>query len=521
MEEKKKTFPMKRLAEIISIMKKHQLIKNMNPVSLREALEELGPTFIKIGQIMADREDLLDPAYCDELRKLRSQVRPMSEEVIIRILKNELQEKRFEFTDIEAIPVGSASIAQVHRAKLNGKDVALKIERENIEYQMETDISLLKKIVHLVPIERIFHISVDFDLVLDEMLESAKKEMDFEEEAKFMEEFREKNKDVSYIGVPLVYHDYTTKHLLVMEYIDAPKINEVALLEMQGYQMDQVALLLAKNYLKQTLDDGFYHADPHPDNIKLKDGKIVYLDFGMMGRLTEENKALLKKCVEAILWQDHEKLAQNVILLGHAEHINQSALAEDLAILLDQNQNTEIGSIDLKTFAPQLMSIFQKYQISVPRDIILLLRGIVVIEGVLEDIDPNISLMEALKTQFEPSSLLTPDNMKKQLMELAQNISAFSKLPKEILSFHNAIQNGNVTFQVETSPSKEALKTKKDQTICLVLALLDCCFLIGICFTLLSTKEIALFFTILFTNCFLVTSFLLLLKILFSFQKKG
>ena len=132
----------------------------------------------------------------------------------------------------------------------------------------------------------------------------------------------------------------------------------------------------------------------------------------------------------------------------------------------------------------------------------------------------NISLMEALKTQFDPSSLLTPDNMKKQLMELAQNISAFSKLPKEILSFHNAIQNGNVTFQVETSPSKEALKTKKDQTICLVLALLDCCFLIGICFTLLSTKEIALSSQFFLPTVFLSLAFFFFLKFSSVFKKR-
>lgn len=520
MEEKKKKFPMKRLTEIISIMKKHRLIHHMNPISLREALEELGPTFIKLGQIMADREDLLDPTYCDELRKLRSQVRPMEKETVKTILKNELQEKRFDFSEIEAVPVGSASIAQVHRAKLNGKDVALKIARENIEYQMETDIALLKRIVKFIPFERMFHITVDFEVILDEMLEAAKKEMNFIEEAKFVEEFREKNKNVPYLRVPLVYHEYTTKNLLVMEYIDAPKINEVALLEMQGYKMDQVALLVAQNYLKQTLEDGFYHADPHPDNLKLKDGKIIYLDFGMMGRLTEHNKALLKNCVEAILWQDHEKLAQNVILLGQVKNINESALAEDLARLLEENQNAEIGSIDLKTFAPELMNLFQKYHIVVPRDIILLLRGIVVIEGVLEDIDPNISLMEALKTQFDPASLLTPEKMKKQLIDLAQSISSLSKLPKEVISFHNGIRSGNITFQVQTSPSKEELRMRKDQTICFTLTLLSGFFLIGILWSLSSSKEIASFFTILFTNCFIITTFCLLLKIIFSFQKR-
>ena len=295
----------KRSKEIFKVLKKYQLLTKRSPENLRRACEELGPTFIKLGQIMADREDMLSKSYCDELRKLRSQVLPMDSYTVKAILKRELKMKINDFTSISLNPIGAASIAQVHKARLDNKVVVLKIARENMENMMETDIALLKKILKLVPTS--ITSNIDIFAMLDEMLKSAKEEMNFLHEEENMTKFYNKNKKEELITLPKVYKKYTTKNLLVMEYIEAPKINDVSALKYLGYDFKALALTLSKNYIKQALLDGFYHADPHPDNIKVKDGKIVYLDFGMMGTLSPQNKKILKNCYQLIIVRKSSK----------------------------------------------------------------------------------------------------------------------------------------------------------------------------------------------------------------------
>ena len=167
----------KRSKEIFKVLKKYQLLTKRNPENLRRACEELGPTFIKLGQIMADREDMLSKSYCDELRKLRSQVLPMDSYTVKSILKRELKMKINDFTSISLNPIGAASIAQVHKARLDNKVVVLKIARENMENMMVTDIALLKKILKLVPTS--ITSNIDIFAMLDEMLKSAEEEMNF------------------------------------------------------------------------------------------------------------------------------------------------------------------------------------------------------------------------------------------------------------------------------------------------------------------------------------------------------
>ena len=170
----------KRLKEIITAIKKYHLLTHMSPENLRYAFESLGPTFIKLGQIMADREDMLSEDYCNELRKLRSQVAPMPSNVVKTILKKELKLKYYDFTYISQNPIGSASIAQVHKARLDNQSVVIKIERENIEDLMEIDIYLLKKIIKSLPLQKIKNLNIDINAFLDELLASAKKEMNFQ-----------------------------------------------------------------------------------------------------------------------------------------------------------------------------------------------------------------------------------------------------------------------------------------------------------------------------------------------------
>ena len=394
-----------RLGEIIAIAKKYQLAKNPTPKNVRLALEELGPTFVKMGQILSSRDDLLPTEYCKELQKLKHSVKPMPYEKIEEILKREYDCAPEEiFLEIDKLPVGSASIAQVHKAKLKtGEIVAVKIRRENIEELMARDAKLLKKVISILRLNKIFGDIIDLTMVVDEMYESAKEEMNFHTEKQHIEEFLQNNKDIVYIKPLKVYSKYSTSNILVMEYIEGFKISEKEELVKAGYDLDEIAEKLAHNYLKQAIDDGFYHADPHSDNIKIVDGKIAFLDFGMMGRLSKRNRTLLENCIMAIVKNDINEVAHILTLLDVSNNrTDYMQLKNDVRKVLDKNKTTAIANIDIKEFVTEMFILLRRNEITLPKEISMLVRGIVVLEGTLEKVSPNINLIEVLQKKSNP-----------------------------------------------------------------------------------------------------------------------
>ena len=282
-----------RLREITAVLRRHNITKGVTPKKLRAILEDLGPTFIKLGQIMSMHSDILPKRYCDELMLLRTEVTPMPfDEVVSVIEKSYGRSWRRVFSSMEEKPQGSASIAQVHRATLrNGEEVVVKVQRKGIYEKMARDIALLHKAVKLMPPVSIKGMA-DLDLVLDEMWSVTREEMNFLTEASNMEEFARRNKEVNFVGTPKLYQQYTTVNVLVMEYIDGCGIDDKEELTERGYDLKEIGTKLVDNYIKQVMDDGFFHADPHSGNVKIRDGKIIWIDMGMMGRLTEHDREI-------------------------------------------------------------------------------------------------------------------------------------------------------------------------------------------------------------------------------------
>ena len=265
-----------RLREMTAVLHKHGITRGVTPEKLRLILEDLGPTYIKIGQIMSMHSDILPKRYCEELMRLRSEVAPMPFEEVEEILQDSYgMDWREIFQSIEETPLGSASIAQAHKAVLkDGRPVVMKIQRRGIYETMARDIVLLKRAVKVLPPVSLKDM-VDLDMVLDELWAVTREEMNFLTEAANMEEFARKNQDVSFVGVPILYQEYTTPHVLVMEYIDGFSIDDKETLLAEGYDLKEVGSKLVDNYIKQVIEDGFFHADPHPGNLRIRDGKII------------------------------------------------------------------------------------------------------------------------------------------------------------------------------------------------------------------------------------------------------
>lgn len=401
----------KRLKEITSVLHKHAISRGVTPEKLRLILEELGPTYIKLGQIASMHSDILPKKYCDELMRLRSDVAPMPFEQVQEVLEEAYGCPYTEvFAEVDPVPLGSASIAQVHKAVLKtGEKVVVKVQRKGIYDIMSRDIGLLHKAVRLLPPISMKGL-VDLDMVLDELWAVTQEEMNFLIEASNMEEFAKKNEDVAFVGTPALFKEYTTTHVLVMEYIDGLGIDEKEKLLENGYDLKEIGTKLVDNYIKQVMDDGFFHADPHPGNVRIRDGKIIWIDMGMMGRLTERDKDLIAEAVKGVAANDVALILEVVMALGEFQgHPDQSELYRDIGDLLSKYGTVDMGDIDLAEVIQDLMEVMKKNKIRMPHGLTMLARGLTHMEGALADLAPEINMVGIAAARMSGSIFLEKD----------------------------------------------------------------------------------------------------------------
>lgn len=455
-----------RLREITSVLHRYHITRGVTPEKLRLILEDLGPTYVKLGQIMSLHSDILPKAYCEELMKLTSDVKPMPFDEVESVL-NESYGKDWHqiFSSIEKEPIGSASIAQVHRAMLqDGSDVIIKVRRRGIYTMMKRDIDLLHKAVRVLPaaVPKLKNI-VDLDMVLDELWEVAQEEMDFTREAANMREFADNNRSIIYTTTPELYSEYTTHHVLVMEYIGGFAINDARALKENGYDLNEIGQKFANNFIKQVMDDGFFHADPHPGNVKIRYGKIVWLDMGMMGRLTDRDRRIMVRGVEAIAMHDISKVTDAVLDLGDFwAKPDRDALYNDLRDFLQQYQSKAMGDVDLAEAMSDLMDIMKNNHMSMPHGMTMLARGLTQVEGVLAEISPDISMMEIAYERLLEESIHNIDirqeigHAGRKFLRMVSNGSEIPSLTSEIMKEHLR-GKGRMTLDLEPTSELTAV----------------------------------------------------------------
>lgn len=436
-----------RFREIKDVLRKNQITRGVTPEKLRMILEELGPTYIKLGQIMSLHSDFLPKAYCDELLKLNSDVTPMPFDDVEDVINHSYgQDWRELFQFIEEAPLGSASIAQVHRARLkNGEEVIIKVERKGIYDTMARDIGLLHRLVKLIPPVGDFKNLVDLDMVLDELWSVAQEEMDFLKEAANMDEFSRNNASVQYVTTPKLYHEYSTGQVLVMEYIDGYSLDDVESLQNAGYDMDEIGTKFVNNFIKQVMDDGFFHADPHPGNVKIRDGKIVWIDMGMMGRLSEKDRHTMIKGIRGIALHDISMVENSVLEIGEFRgKPDRERLYQDLKKFIADYGTTSMGSLDVAAAIAGLVEIMKQNRISLPHGVSMLCRGLTHIQGVLAVISPDINMMQIAVNRY------TEDFLK--------NINWKSEFQKQARIVYRSVNKGAEIPGLVTDILKEHLE---------------------------------------------------------------
>ena len=450
-----------RFREIRNVLRKNQIARGVSPEKLRVILEDLGPTYIKLGQIMSLHSDILPKAYCDELLKLNSDVTPMPFEDVEDVINQSYGQNWKElFQSIEETPLGSASIAQVHRARLkNGEEVIIKVERKGIYDTMARDIGLMHRLVKLMPSVGDFKDIVDLDMVLDELWFVAQEEMDFLKEAANMDEFARNNSSIRYVAAPKVYHEYSTGHVLVMEYIDGYGIDDMENLRNNGYDMDEIGAKYVNNFIKQVIEDGFFHADPHPGNVKIWDGKIVWIDMGMMGRLSEKDRRTMIKGVRGIAMHDISMVENAVLEIGEFRgKPDRKKLYQDLKKFIAEYETTSMGGLDVAAAIEELVEIMKQNRISLPHGVSMLCRGLTHVQGVLATISPDINMMQIAVNRYTEEFLKNVDwknEIQKQARVLYRSASKGAEIPGLMTDILKEHLEGQSSINIDLHSSTE------------------------------------------------------------------
>lgn len=448
-----------RLSEIMQVLRRYRITKGITPVKVREILEELGPTYVKLGQILSIRTDLISSEYCKELQKLRSQVSPMPYDEVRAVLYEAYKKDPEDvFASIVKTPIGSASIAQVHEAFLkSGEHVVLKVQRRGIYGTMERDVAMMQRMLRFVP--PALKGFVDLERVISEFWSAAKEEMDFLLEAANMKTFSKNNENVVFVASPKLYSELTTAQVLVMEYIDGYSVSDTHTLEQEGYDLVEIGEKLADNYVRQIMQDGFFHADPHPGNLRIRGGKIVWLDMGMMGRLTPRDKSLIAKAVKAIARGNNSELVDVILALGifHGKP-NRIRLYTDIEGLMTRYGTLDIGSIDIAALLTELIEIMSANELAMPAQLTLLARGMTTIEGVIADLSPQVNIVEVASGRISASfweNVNWKEELKNEGSQLYRSINRAMDIPVLMADLLQSYRNNETRIKLDLHATED------------------------------------------------------------------
>lgn len=423
---------------------------------LRLSLEELGPTFVKLGQIISTRPDLIPPDIITELEKLQTSVPPFPFDEVKSIVENEFDDK-FEmiFKEFQSRPIASASIAQVHHAKLNsGKAVVVKIQRPGIEERINLDLEILANVAAFIDNHTKYGKLYSFTKMVEEFKTTINNELDFRMEGENAEKFKEYAKQDKGIKVPEISWVHTTKRVLTMEFIDGIQINDFAALDQAGLDRGIIARNLATSLLNQILRDGFFHGDPHPGNILiLTDNTIVFLDLGMVGKLNDRHKALFIKMLMGIAFKNTRLISQAIIDLDVMAHqINIKKLEKDIDIMRDKYLSLPLTEINIGEAFNEIFSLAFSYHIVIPSEFTMLGKALVTLEGLVGQLAPDMNVFEiaepiAKRLMFKTISIQNiTEDVFGGVMDLG---SVLKKFPAQLHNYLQKFENDNFAFNIQ------------------------------------------------------------------------
>lgn len=477
----------KRMNEIMRIMRQYKVLHGLTPEQAVEVLQALGPTYVKIGQLASNRSDLLPKAYCDAFEKLRDDANPMPFDVVIEQIDRAYGKSWHEvFASIDPVPLGAASIAQVHKATLlDGTTVAVKVRRPGVAESMAEDIMLMKHLLALGEFASNSHrdILLSLEGFIEEIERTTASEVDFTSELHNLMRFHDELADEQGVTSPVAYPQYSCESVLVMEFVQGTEISHTEELRQQGVDVNALARRVCQSYVTQVLDDGFFHADPHPGNILVRDGDVVWIDLGMVGTLTVSERMLVGKVFTAVATDNAYLLKEAVMGLVHVlGPVDHGALLEALSRLLAEYSTAEMKEINVGTVLTEVIEVLRDQNMMMTSSVTMLARGFVTIEGVMAQVAPDISVIEivskhVIAQQADPKFLAT------QLIDLATtsaaSAEALAKLPTQLSNTLEMIDRGQIKVNGDIDVSSRILATAYAAVGRISLALLSAGLFLG------------------------------------------
>jgi ubiquinone biosynthesis protein len=455
---------------------------------LRMAFEELGPTFIKLGQILSTRPDLVPLDMVQELTKLQDNVPPFSFAEVRTIIEQELQlPLEAVYTDFEETPMAAASIAQVHRAKLlTGEEVAVKVQRPGIRKMIAEDLAILYHLATLL--ERHIEELALYrpTLIVEEFARTIRKEINFHVEAAHAERFTGQFRNHSGLYIPRVFRFATTDRLLTMEYVDGIKINDIALLDEQGYDRKLLASLGTDLILEQVFLHGFFHADPHPGNLFILPGNVIcYLDFGMMGHLDHKAKNILTNMIIGYARRDPTAVTAAVMgIVEWNEEPDRRLLERDITTFMDLHLYKPLKEIRISEIVQDLLDLISRHQLRLPPDYFFMIKALTQLESIGMVLDPDFDMtvkarpfiQRLIREKYQPFRLL-----RKLAGEVGEVANYIKGLPEDIHETLRQLKRGKITVALEHRGLDHIISEVNRASNRLAISLVTAAIIIGSC----------------------------------------
>lgn len=394
-----------------------------------ELLVDLGPAFIKAGQALSTRPDIVPPVLLEELAQLQDQLPGFSSDLAMACIEEDLGAPVHEHFDaLEREPISAASLGQVHRGVLKGgQPVAVKVQRPGLREQITLDLYIVRNIAAWLN-RNIGLIRSDLVALIDELGQRVFEEMDYLNEAANAERFRELHRNNPRIAVPAIYRDATSRRVLTMEWIDGVKLTNLQAVRAMGIDPDDMVEVGVNCSLQQLLEHGFFHADPHPGNLlALEDGRLCYLDFGMMSEVSRESRTGLIQAVVHLVNRNFSKLSKDFVTLGFlAEDVNLEPIVPAFESVFSQALEMGVNRMDFKSVTDDMSGVMYRFPFRVPPYYALIIRSLVTLEGIALSVDPDFKILGAAYPYFARRLMEDPDpQLRQSLKEMLFDGDAF------------------------------------------------------------------------------------------------
>ena len=425
------------------------------PENLRLALEELGPTFIKLGQLLSTRADLLPPDYRAELTKLLDAAPAVPSNVVEEIVEHELHAPvDTAFASFDAVPLACASVGQAHTATLrDGTEVVVKVRRPHVVEDMEQDLEIIRNFAARA--SRRSKTAARHDVVglADEFVHALRAQLDYLQEARNAERFLANFASDPWVQIPRTFPDLTTSRVITLERIRGMKITDLTALDEAGLDRHALAERTALIVSKMIFEDGFFHADPHPGNFFIEPtGRVGIVDFGMVGTLDDRLRQQLGRLLSGFVRRDPGRLADALLSLGTSTGVvDRARLREDLATLLARYFGRSIGEVSLRSAIGEILEIVRRHRLKVPPDLSLLFTVLIIAEGIVAELDPEFRFAEALAPYARRHLLsgITSTEVIRRLEQLGVDLAELAtELPPRLNRLSEAIETGGLEVQL-------------------------------------------------------------------------